>query len=113
MPLDEEIPQSFRQTIGILTLMLTVFVKPCHFEIVDLPPQRPSFTRAYFVAQVMVSLADRHDEHTREVARRKLRLHFDNSKCRTGATVTREMANHRCARVPPLLHSPDVAISDF
>jgi hypothetical protein len=86
----------------------------------DLLPQRSSFTVVYFVAQVMVvvvvPLANQHHQHhqqIREVVRRKLRLHCDDSRWPTVATVVREMARIFCVRKFHPLQSPDLAICQF
>jgi hypothetical protein len=113
MPLDEEIPQRVRQTIGARKSMFTVFFNPNHFAIVDLLPQNTNFTAAYFVARVVIPLANQHHQEARNVARRKLRLHFDNARCHTAATVTAEMVHLRCVRIPHPAYSPDRAICDF
>jgi hypothetical protein len=113
MPLDEEIPQRVRQAIRARKSILTVFLNPNHFAIVDLLPQHTNFTPGYFVARVVIPLANQHHQQARDVARRKLRLHFDNSRCQTTATVTAEMPGLRCVRIPHSVYSPDLAICDF
>jgi hypothetical protein len=110
---DEEIPQRVRQTIGARKSMLTLFFNPNHLAIVDLLPQPTNFTAAYFVARVVISLANQHHQQARDVARRKLLLRFDSPRCHTAATVTAEMVRLRCVRIPHLAYSPDLAICDF
>jgi hypothetical protein len=113
MPLDEEIPQRVKQTIEARKSMLTVFFNPNHFAIVDLLPQHTNFTTVYFVARVVTPLANQHHQQARDDARRKLRLHFDNSRSRTAVTVTAEIVRLRCVRVLHPAYSPGPAICDF
>jgi hypothetical protein len=56
--------------------MLTVFFNLNHFAIVDFRPHHTNFTAAYFVARVVIPLANQHHQQARDVARRKLRLPF-------------------------------------
>jgi hypothetical protein len=48
-----------------------------------------------------------------DFARRKLHLHFDNSRCQTARHVQEEMASHPGCRVSHPTYSPDSAIADF
>jgi hypothetical protein len=65
------------------------------------------------VANVIIPLANRHAQQVGDISRRKLHLHFDNSKCHIARYVQGEMASHRCVRVPHPPYSPDIAIADF
>jgi hypothetical protein len=90
--------------------MPTVFFNPKDFALVNLLPQRISFTVAYFAYNVIMPLANRHAQQWGDMARHKLHLYFDNSKCHTARHVQEEMASHRCVPVPHLPYSPDLAI---
>jgi hypothetical protein len=116
MMIDEELPQRVCQTIGATKTMLVVFFNQKEFARVGLLPRDTSFPGVYFVNSVILPLAHRYAQQLGDVGRRKLHLHFDNSKCRTARHVQGQMASHRCARVshptaPP--DSPDLAIADF
>jgi hypothetical protein len=83
--------------------MLTVFFNPEEFAIVDLLPQDISFTTVDFLSNVVLLLAHRHAQQLEDIGRRKLHLHFDNSKCHTAGHVGQQMASYRCVLV---LHPP-------
>jgi hypothetical protein len=78
--IDEELPQRVRQTIGAMKSMLMVFFNPKEFAIVDLLPQDTSFIMVYFVNNVILPLVNRRTQQLGDIGRRKLHLHFDNSK---------------------------------
>jgi hypothetical protein len=88
-----------RQAIWATKPMLTVLVNLKEFAIVDLLPQDTSFTAVYFVNMIL-PFASRHVQQLGDIGRRKLHLHFANSKCNTARHVQKQMAGHRRIRVP-------------
>jgi hypothetical protein len=98
-PLDREILQKIRQTIGAKKLMLVVFCSPVRFPMRDMILQDITFTAECFVAQVLTPLHHHKMSLSQDTARRKLNLHFDNSQCHTIRSVTDEMVKLRCKRV--------------
>jgi hypothetical protein len=91
--------------------MLTVFFNLKEFATMDLLPQNTSFTTGYLATNVILPLAIRHAQQLRDIGRRKLYLHFDNSRCHTAQHVQEQTVNQRCVRVPP--YSSDLAIAEF
>jgi hypothetical protein len=79
--------------------MLRVFFNPKEFSIVDLLPEDTSFTAVDFVNNMILSLTNRYAQQLGDIGRRKLHLHFDNSKCHTGRHVQEQVASHRCVPV--------------
>jgi hypothetical protein len=57
------------------------FFNPNGFAIVDLLPQGDRFTAQYFIDQILKPLGQEHSTKSAHIARRSLRLHFDNSRC--------------------------------
>jgi hypothetical protein len=80
MPLDEEIPHCVTQMID---------PRKIHAQTYQLHT-------ACFVLHVVVTLANQQHQQARDVVRRKLRLHFDASRCHAVATIAREMAHSHC-----------------
>jgi hypothetical protein len=113
LEIDEELCVRVRRTIGARKSMLTVFFNPKTFAVIDCLPEGTPFNAAYFVAQVVNPLHQLHSTATGDDARRKLRVHFDNSPCHTARVVSDEMARLRCRRIPHPPYSPDLAICDF
>jgi hypothetical protein len=113
LSLDEELPERARQTIGAEKSMLTVFwIRMvsrlwifCHKEIVSV--SNTSFIR-YWSHQ-----ASNFSTKSADIARRSLRLHFDNSRCHSAKIVSQEMTHLKCTRSPHQPYSPDLAITDF
>jgi hypothetical protein len=93
--------------------MITIFFNPHSFAIIDALPKRVPFNAAYFIEHVVIPLHQRHLTASADIARRKLRLHFDNSPCHTAVIVAQEMQRLRCEQVPHPRYSPDLAICDF
>jgi hypothetical protein len=93
--------------------MLTVFLNPKTFALVNLLPQTASFTVAYFVDNVIIPLVYRQAEQQGDIACYKLILHSDNSKCHIAWHVQEGMARHRCVWAPGPPYLPDLAIVDF
>jgi hypothetical protein len=93
--------------------MLMVFVKPKEIVVVNVLPQGTWFTAIDFVDNAIIPLVNRYSQPWGDIARRKLHLHFDNSKCHTTRDVQKQMANHRWIRAPQPPYLPDLAIADF
>jgi hypothetical protein len=87
MTIDEKLPRRVRQTIRATKSKVMVFFNPNEFAIVDLLPQDTSFTAVYFVNNVILPLAHQYSQQPEDIGRRKLHLHFDNSKCHTARQV--------------------------
>jgi hypothetical protein len=113
MTIGKELPQRARRTIGATKLMLLVFFNPKEFAIVDLLPSDNSFTVVCFVNNVLLPLANWNTQQLGDIDRRKLNLHFGNSKYHTVRHVQEQMDSHRCVRVPHPLYSPDMPIAEF
>jgi hypothetical protein len=92
--------------------MLTVLFNAKEFARVNLLPQATSFTAACFVDNVVITMANQQSQGWGYIARRKMHLHFDNSKGYTAQDVQEEIAIHWCVRVrhPPC--SPDLVVTD-
>jgi hypothetical protein len=84
-----------------------VFFNPKEFAMVDLLPQDISFTTIYFVNNVILPLANRYVQQLEDIDRRKLHLHFDDSKCHSARHVQEKIASHRCVLVPHRAYSSD------
>jgi hypothetical protein len=80
---------------------------------VDLLPQVDSFTAQYFIDHILKRLSQEHSTKSADVARRSLRLLFDNSRCHTAKIASEEMARLKGKTGPYPLYSPDLAIADF
>jgi hypothetical protein len=104
MTIEQELPQRVCQTTKAAKPMLTVFLNPKEFALVNLLPQGRSFTAAYFVDNVTVPLANRQARQPGDISRRKLYLHFSNSKCHTARHVQEEIA----AIGPPVFSIPHI-----
>jgi hypothetical protein len=78
--LEEELPQRVLQTIKATKSMLTVFFNPKQFTLMTLLPQGTSVTAARFVDKLIIPVANGHAQLRENIARRKLNLHFGNSK---------------------------------
>jgi hypothetical protein len=113
LAVDQELPVRVRQTIGGRKSMLTVFFNPRAFAVINFLPPGTPFNAAYFVSEVIIPLHQLHSTMRGDNARRKLRVHFDNSPCHTAREVSEEMSRLRCRRVPHPPYSPDLAICDF
>ena len=113
LAVDEELPVRVKQTIAAPKSMITIFFNPHSFPIVEVLPEKASFNAAYFIDCVVTPLAQLHASTAGDNARRKLRLHFDNSPCHTSRAVSDAMTRLRCRRVPHPAYSPDLAICDF
>jgi hypothetical protein len=82
-------------------------------RMVDSLSEDTSFTVVRFVNNVILPLANRHVQQLENIFRRKLHLHFDDSKWHTARHVQEQMASHRrvCVSYPP--DSSDLAIADL
>jgi hypothetical protein len=89
------------------------FFNPNGFTIVNLLPQWDSFTAQYFIDQILKPLSQEHSMKSADIARRNLRLDFDNSRCNTAKIVADEMTRLKCKRVSHLPYSSDMAIAGF
>jgi hypothetical protein len=79
LSLDKELPERGHQTIGPEKSMLTGF-NPNGFAIVDLLPQRDSFTAQCFIYQILKPLSQEHSTKSADLARISLWLQFENSR---------------------------------
>jgi hypothetical protein len=93
--------------------MITIFFNPNSLAIVDALPEGVMFNAAHFIDHVIRPLYQRHLAASADIARCRLRLHFDNSRCHTAAIVTHEMQRLRCKRVPHPAYFRDLATCDF
>jgi hypothetical protein len=110
---DEELPVSVKKTSAAPKSMLMIFFNPHSFPIVEILPEKASFNATYFIDCVVTPLAQLHARAARDNARRKLRLHFDNSPCHKSQVVSDALTRFRCRRVPREACSPDLAICHF
>jgi hypothetical protein len=67
--------------------IITIFFNPNSFAIVDALPKGIPLGAVYFVEHVITPLHQRHLTVSANIARRKLRVHFDNSPCHTVGIV--------------------------
>jgi hypothetical protein len=74
---------------------------------------REYFTAQYFIDQILKPLSQESSTKSVDIARRSLRLHFDNSRCHTAKIVSEKMTCLNCKRAPHPLYSPDLTIEDF
>jgi hypothetical protein len=100
LELVEELPQKVRQMISDRESIITIFFNPHSFAIVDAVAKGVAFNAWYFIDHVIIPLHQRYLKASTDLARRKLRRHFDNSRCHTAAVVTQEMQ-----LIPPILRS--------
>jgi hypothetical protein len=110
---DEKLPLRVKQTIAAPKSMITIFFNPHSFSLVEILPEKASFNTAYFMDCVVTLLAHLHARAARDNARRKLRLHFDNSPCNTSQVISDAITRLWCRRVPHPAYSSDLAICDF
>jgi hypothetical protein len=89
------------------------FFNPNGFTIVNLLPQWNSFTAQYFIDWILKPLSQKHSTKSADIARRSLRLDFDNSRCDTAKIVADEMTRLKRKMVPHLTYSSDMAIAGF
>jgi hypothetical protein len=113
LSLDEEFPERVRQTIGAEKSMLTVVFNPNGFAIADLLSQGDSFIAQYFIDQIFKPLSSEHSTKSVDIARIRLRLHFDNSRCHITKTMSEEITCLNCKRALHPPYSPDLAIANF
>jgi hypothetical protein len=92
---------------------VVVFFSPACFPMIDAMPQDIPFTAEYFRAQISTPLHQHRRSRSRNAARRKPNLNFDNSQSHTDRSLTAEMAKLRCKRVAHPFCSPDLAICDL
>jgi hypothetical protein len=95
LAVDEELPVSVKQTIAASKSMITIFLDPHSFPIVEILPEKASFKAAYFIDYVVTPLGQLHARAARDNARRTLRFHFDNSPCHTSQVVSDAMTRLR------------------
>jgi hypothetical protein len=57
---DEELPLTVKQTIAAPKSMISIFVHPHSFPIVEILPEKASFNAAYFIDCVVTPLAQLH-----------------------------------------------------
>jgi hypothetical protein len=62
MTIDEELPEKVRQTIKTRKSMLTVFIDPTKFVIMNLLPHSTSFIAVYFINNMIIRLASGHTQ---------------------------------------------------
>jgi len=113
LTVEEEIPKRVEQTIRARKSMVTIFLNPHEFSVVEILPEDQSFTAVYFAKKVVKPLGLRHAQEPAHITRYPLKLHFDNSRCHTAKIVQAKMTKYRCKRVPHPPYSPDLAICDF
>jgi hypothetical protein len=63
------------------------FSNPNAFSVVDILPQDEYFTARYFIDHGIISLAQARSIQSRDISRRRLQLHFDNSRCQIAQVV--------------------------
>jgi hypothetical protein len=112
LSLDEEPQNGFVQLSG-REISADRFFNPKGFAIVDLLPQKDSFTAQSFIDQILKPLSQDHSTKSADIARRSLLLHFDNSRCHSAKIVSEEMTNSKCKMVRHPPYPPDLAIADF
>jgi hypothetical protein len=109
MTIDEELSQKVHQTTMATKSMLMVFFNPKEFVRVNLLPQGRSLIAVHFVDNVIIPLASRYAQQRGDTSRRRLYLHFNNSK-KMYVQGDGQPSARPCL---PLLCSPDLTIVDF
>jgi hypothetical protein len=110
---DQKLSVRVRQTIGGPISILTIFVNPNIFAIVDLLPGNVSLTSAYFIDGVFHPSAQLYARSVGDNSHDKSGFHFDNSLSRFSYAVVDAMTRLRCKRVPHPASFPDLALCDF
>jgi hypothetical protein len=67
--------------------MVTIFFNPHTFPVVDILSQDGHFTAQCFIDNVVIQLAQDYSTESGDIARRRLQLHFNNSRCDTATVV--------------------------
>jgi hypothetical protein len=89
------------------------FFKLRSFAIVDVLQKWVTVNASYFMNRVIILRHQRRLASSAEIARRKLRLHFDNLPRHAAVIVTQGMQRLRCEHVSHPAYSLDLAICDF
>ena len=105
--------QRSKRTISSPKRMITVFWSPLGFQIIEMLPKGSKFNSRYFIDEILVKIAQFHQEFNGQSNKRKLVVHMDNARPHRSNDSLNFAAENNLRFCDHPAFSPDLAPSDF
>lgn len=110
---DEKPAERPKRLISAKKCMITIFFSPLGFRVINMLPQKTTFTSQYFIDEILVKITKTHPPQVQRDPKRRVRLHFDNARPHKTNAVLQFCNNNGLSICEHPPYSPDLAPSDF